>query len=373
MPAGLFIFSREDQNKLEIALKYPNDLVVPDNLLNIIDLSHEFKERDGFVTISVGDAKIASYYTGPQTNYFINLSLTEDENPIIFENPFMVLGKKITSIIIAGKINEEIENVFNELSMSPSFEEEIQLSFIYSDEVKCLIIKKLTESAYIKKIELNNWINSSLNKILNLDSVINSLSELGLVGITNPESDEYIFSTGDIFVTRLPPAEIIEKLDDKRIPEAISEKYIAKINEFFKNYSPTSDDEKVIVELISSPETYQLLKLFRISPATKKGLMKAASEIKDLESQIEKLLSNNVIEIIKDEKGMEFYFLVSDLRIQKFFPEYVLKKILNDYNNKSVSVSIIKTILSQLRNIYKSELERLKKEEEMEELVQKKE
>ena len=64
-------------------------------------------------------------------------------------------------------------------------------------------------------------------------------------------------------------------------------------------------------------------------------------KLKDIDEILHKLQSIKSLEIFKDKQDNEFYFLITDLRIQKFFPEYILNKILENYNNKSIPESIV--------------------------------
>jgi len=367
LPVGIFIFTLNNQNNIELGLKYPESLRLSNNLFKIIDLSHEFKDGQNFSSILIGNSKIASLYTGSK---FINLLLDNGEKPATFENPLLYYSKKISRILSIDERNKVIEQIFNQISEYPSFDEEQKLAFAYSDEIKHLIMQKLIDSAFISKKDLLIWLNETASsKIRNIDAALNTLKELGLLQISfiDESSDEFVFCTGDVFVTRVPPAEIVLKIENQEFPEKISLKYMSDLNDFFKNYSPTSKDAKDIIEIICDYNSYHNLKLLRISPATKKGLMKVGKATTDLDSVLERFLQKQVIKIIKDDNNNEFYFLLTDLRLQKFFPEYLLKKILDSYNNQSVPNSILTENLILLKETYESELKRIKEEEEKQE------
>jgi len=365
LPIGLFIFIIDTQNNVEIKLKYPGDLQISKNLLKIIGLSHDLEKTYNFSSIIVDNTKIASVYTGSE---FLNLLLADDEDPADFENILLHYYKKIKTFILDGQIIEKIEEVYNQISLYTTFDEEQKLAFVYSDNIKRSIMDKLINDVFITKKELKDWINEEQNlKIQNLDPVLNTLMKFGLLKIcyVDESSEEYIFCTGDVFITRKPPIEIILKVENNQIPKKIANKYMAKVKEFFRNYSPSLDDANTIIELMCDFYIYQNLKLLRISPATRKGLMKTGSNSQNLDSILENLRSKNVIDVILDENGKEFYFLLTDLCIEKFFPEYILKRILKAYNKKTVTNSVIIENLIQLKEVLESALERKKLEAEI--------
>ncbi|MFX1451381.1 MAG: hypothetical protein ACFFCM_11090, partial [Promethearchaeota archaeon] len=254
MPEGIFIFSSDIQENIKIEAKYPEDLTISEKILNIINISHEIKEGYSFSAVSIGKSKFASLYLGPELNYTINLYLTEKENSTIFENALSYYSKDIMKDLSSDQFKELLPKIYEYISLYPTFDEEQKLAIAHNNEIKRLIMTKLIQNAFISKKDLLDWVKEKKQiKNIVLDPILDSLIELGLVRISGIKdvSDEYVYCTGDFFITRLPPSEIFEMIDKKKIPESIASKYLSKVKEFFQSYSPTTEDAKKIAELIS--------------------------------------------------------------------------------------------------------------------------
>ncbi|NVM04069.1 MAG: hypothetical protein HWN67_17190 [Candidatus Helarchaeota archaeon] len=367
MPSGIFIFTEKAEKGLEIKARYPQDLKIEEKTLNILKISHSTNKIVNFSNVTIGNSKFASLYTGSNSNYFISLLLKNEEDPIIFENILTFISKKIIKNLSDDKYKDFLPDLFNHILLYPNFKEDQKLAIAYNDEIKRLIISKLVENVYIFRKDLENWLKEKLSiDHLDIDSVINSLSKLGLVKKLSVEgfSDEFVFLIGDFFITRVPPSNIIELVLQKQIPEYIAQNYVSKVKNYFQDYSPTNEDADIISEIFCDLDSYQLLKLLRLSPASKKGIKKVVGKLKDIDETLNKLQSIKSIEIFKDKQNNEHYFLITDLRIQKFFPEYLLNKILENYNNKSIPESFLIEYLKNLKDTYQTEMERIKKEEE---------
>lgn len=371
MPNGILIFTEDIQNGLEIKAKYPEDLEISENILKIIRLSHSLEENSNFSNLITGNFKIASYYTGSQFNYFVSLFLTNEEDPVIFENILSFITPTITDNLSNDNYKSILPNLYNQISLYPNFEEEQKLAIAYSDEIKRLIIGKLVEEANISKKELLKWLKEKLQvEDLVINPLLNSLTELGLIKISPIEefSEDFVFLIGDFFITRLSPSNLIEKVNKKQIPQEIGSKYLKKVKDFFQNYSKTSEDEKKIIDVISDLDCYNLLKFLRLSPLTKEGLSKIRSKIDDIDTALKKIRLLGAFEIIKDKNGEEFYFLITDLHIQRFFPEYLLEIILNKYNNKSAGEYVTIQHLNLLKNEFQLEIENIREKSKKEKI-----
>ncbi|MFX0135328.1 MAG: hypothetical protein ACFFDN_16910 [Candidatus Hodarchaeota archaeon] len=365
MPFGIFIFTEEADKGLEIKARFPKDLKIEEKTLKIIKISHQTNKSFNFLNLTIGNAKIVSLYTGSNFNYFISLLLKKEEDPIIFENILTFISKKIINNLPDDKYKDLLPNLFNIISLYPNFKEDQKLAIAYIDDIKRLLISKLVKDVYIFKKDLENWLREKLSiDHLDIDSIINSLLNLGLVKNLSVEgfSEEFVFLIGDFFISRAPPSYIIELVLQEKIPKYIATSYISKVKSYFQDYFPTIEDANKISEIFCDLDCYQLLDLLRLSPSSKKRLLEVGSKIKDINAALNKFQSIGALEIFKDKQNNEYYFLITDLRIQKFFPEFILNKIIKNYNNESIPESFLIKCMKILKDIYQKEAERLKKE-----------
>jgi len=367
LPIGLIIFTKNPENEIDVKAKYPEELEISEQIIKMLILSHQNNGSRNFSDLTTGTVKIASYYTGKESDYFITIILTFEEDPVLFENILYYITNRILKNLSGVKYKDLLPDLFKIISLYPTYTNEQKLAIAYIDETKRLTINKLVKDAYISKSDLKQWLIEKLgNKHLDLEPILTSLVKLGLIKkwVMDENSEEFVFLTGDFFVNRLPPSNLIKIMEKIEIPKDIASKYLAAVNDFFEDYSPTSEDAKKIIEIIIDLDCYNVLKYLRISPITKKGIMKVSDNIKNLNMVLEKIQSIGALKTIKTNEGKEIYFLITDLRIQKFFPDYILNIILKKYNQNTIPLPILINYLDILKETYQAEKTRSKEEEE---------
>lgn len=370
MPIGLIVFTWDDRIGAEIKSKIPEELEISEQTLKQIYSSHFLEESGGFLSLIIGALNVASYYTGTGLNYFISLLLGIEEDPDNYEDAIIDATRFIINNLQNNRYESLLPSIYDRITLYPSFEEEQKLAIAYVDEVKRLIISRLIDEGNATKNDLLNWLKEKLQiEYLDIDGILNSLVKLGLIKISSVKGlpSESVFLTNDVFIIRTPAAHIIKQAKGKKLSESMSSEYLSNVKAFFQKYIPTLDDEKVISDILADTDTYTILNLIRLSPITRKGLDKVKKKVKNIDKALKKIWSAGIIQVLKDKSGEEFYFLKTDIRIEKFYPEYLIDIIRTSYNNKTVANPVLIEHLKNLRDVYQSQFKTKKKTKEKEE------
>jgi len=118
MPVGILLIRWDDKLGTTLVAKYPDKFKFPSKILMNIYSQHRSQSTDpSFVTLTLTNMKISSFFSGMDenfigaSNYIIALVLRRDENP----NAFREILKKAAAKILKNveKINlETLEKVF---------------------------------------------------------------------------------------------------------------------------------------------------------------------------------------------------------------------------------------------------------------------
>ena len=372
MPRGMIVFTFDARVGTEIKTKFPQDLDISSDILMRIYTTHSFEESGGFLSMIIGSLNVASYFTGPETNYYVSLVLTMDEDPDSYEDAMTDAAREIMANLPNDRYLDLVPNIYNRIKLYPTFEEEQKIAVAYADMTKRIIIDRLIEDGSATKTDLLTWIKEKTGlEFIDIDAILNSLVKLGLIKISSVKGlpSESVFLTSDVFITRAPPVAIIKKSQAEAEKSAMARDYLASVKSYFKNYSPTPEDEKIISNIMADTDTYKILNLLRLSVVNRKGLEKLSKQVEDMDGALKKVWSAGLIQVLKDKQGEEFYHLKTDIRIHKFYPGYLVNKIRQSYEQKNIANPVLIEHLKHLRDTYidLKGLEKLKKKHKKEE------
>jgi hypothetical protein len=118
MPVGILLIRWDDKLGTTLVAKYPDTFKFPSKILMNIYSQHRAQSTDpSFVTLTLTNMKISSFFSGMDenfigaSNYIIALVHRRDENPLIFRETLKKAAAKILKNV--GEIKpEELEKVF---------------------------------------------------------------------------------------------------------------------------------------------------------------------------------------------------------------------------------------------------------------------
>ncbi len=356
MPIGLVIMKWDDRAGTEILAKYPEEVVLTEKTLMQVYSTHEYSGESGMISLMVGSLNIASYYTGPEKGFYILLLLNLDDDPDSFEEGLIDISRIILGSIEDDAYLQMIPSLFQRLSVYPTLSTEQQLAITYQDEIKRMIIKRLRDEGVVSKSELMIWLKDRYKQgFIDVEGVLMELIKREIVKEASVKGmpSELIFLIKDVVLMRVPPVKILKDPSDRGLPTQLVENYKTDARNFFKNYRPSEGDNLRVLDILTNPQVYETLRLLRSAVVTKKDLAKLRKKgVEDLDDVLKMLWDTQMIQVFQDDKGNEYFALLSDFHLDLIFPKYLMNVIKTVYNQKSKADQVLIEYLTVLENSY---------------------
>ncbi len=340
----------------KVLAKYPEEIDITDMTLMQVYSTHEYSGEPGMISLVVGSLNIASYYTGPETSFYIILLLNIGDDPDAYEGGFPDVSRIILQCYEEGTLSQMMPSLYQRLSIYPSLNEEQLLAMTYQDDTNRIIINRLREEGVITKSELMVWLKDQFKLgFADIDSVINELIKRELIkgesfkGIPS----ELIFLTNDILMSRVPPDNLIGNPEKVGLPGNLSNDYVLACKQYFQRYRLSEEDNLKIINLLINPQVYEVLRLLRTAIVTRNDLEKLKKKgVDDVDETLKLLWDAQMIQVFQDSRGNEYYALLTDFNLDLIFPKYSLNIIKEKYDLKTKSSQMLVEYLHVLEDVY---------------------
>ena len=319
----------------------------------------------GFATLSVrigGEPyEVASYYTGivrEEEQYCVSLLLTSAEDPKIYEAAITSVISPITNAVISmtdAELQTELDNTYRRIIRLAGMTDESRLARLFSDEVSRAVFTKLWKGG-ISKEDLEEWLKMVTGlPSVSVDSILAPFEELGLVKTewVDEIGRTCVFMIKDLEVFRAPPLLAMEASAGVLDPELAAE-YKGEVLEFLTEWQKTPEDTVAVAEILADPDCYDVLTVLRRVPVNIAEL-EATLGIppKELKTAIQSLKKYRVVSE-KRRKGPsgeydKWLFLLNDIRVRLFFPEYFLQSLVVDLEKTPEDTRAMEMVHQHLR------------------------
>jgi hypothetical protein len=356
MPTGLILMKWDERLGVSILAQHPEAIDISNKTLMQIYSTHEYSAESGLISLNVGAMNLVSYYTGPDLGIYLILALTMDEDPEVFEDGL----SDATRLIVQNLDNEAykplIPSMFQRLSVFPKLTEELKTAMLYTDSARRMVIKRLQEEGLILKSEISVWLRDQFRDgFADVEGLIHSLIKDSIVRTRSVKGSpsEVLYMVNDIFITRVPPSELIRGAASRGLPQELSNDYRDNVISFFREYHNNEEDNLKLLDTLLDPETYEVLKLLRQAIVTRDDLEKLQKKgVEDVDGVLKKLWDAQMIIVLQDEAGNEYFALQSNVKIEKIFPDYALDLIREQYSLKSISLQAALEYIDTLKDEY---------------------
>ncbi|MHA1267585.1 MAG: hypothetical protein ACTSRS_20280 [Candidatus Helarchaeota archaeon] len=355
MPFGILIYRFDEKAGMKVVARYPNDITVDDKATMQIYTAHAFEGEKGFLTISIADLNIASYFTGMDTNYYVGLLLSIDENPEDYEDVLTDSVRTIMSNLEYRRYIQLLPEIYKKIVTYPAMTQEQKLALVVLDPVKKMILDRLIEDGSATKSELNSWLKEKLAKEeLDIDAILHSMIKMGLIVESTLKElpSPLVFLVGDIFATRVPPKTIIKDAKAGTYPQHLANEYLSDVRTYFEAYSPTPEDQEIILKILTDIDAFKVIYLLQDQPLKAEMVDRLRGEIDNLDGILKWLWDAKLINVLRGKTGQEVYFLRSDIAVKLVFPEYLINLILENYNNGTKSDAVLIEHLNVLKETF---------------------
>ncbi len=369
MPKAIVLLYWDPIEGARIEYKYPIDADLSRAEAMKIFTSHAIGGGTaGFMSMSIGDKRIVSYFSGIEVEpqRCLVVLLDEAEEPLEYaeilpqsaENLFSQL-----SIMGREEAEEFIRKTFEELKTTTPLTYEQMLFHIFADPLRqYALTKKLIEKPYTLK-RLQEEVEFETGRTIdNVNIFIRPFKRSGLVIVEDVRTQDgsilkdVVFLIQDAIMYRVPPARILELTELGEIPPQISKQYIEDVKNFFtRSYDPfadNSEDNESLAKFFLNRMAYQLLLVLRenvgkISEIAEKAHIDE-NDAKDLLRRMELL---DVISFYEVD-GEEYAILKSDVTFKVFFPEYLVDKLQRRVMEGEIPREVAKRHLELLGEMY---------------------
>jgi hypothetical protein len=356
MPTGLILMKWDERLGVSILAQHPEAIEVTSKTLMQIYSTHEYSGESGLISLNVGAMNLVSYYTGPEIGVYLILALTTDEDPEVFEDGL----SDATRLIVQNLDNEAykplIPSIFQRLSVFPKLTEELKTAMLFTDSARRMVIKRLQEEGLILKSEISVWLKDQYREgFADVEGLIQSLIKDSIVKTRSVKGSpsEVLYLVNDIFITRVPPSDLIRGASSRGLPQELAEDYRENVMSFFREYRNTDEDNLKLLNTLLDPPTYETLKLLRQAIVTRDDLEKLQKKgVDDVDAVLKNLWDAQMILVLQDAAGNEYFALQSNVKIEKIFPEYALDLIREQYSLKSISLQAALEYLDTLKDEY---------------------
>ena len=355
MPFGILVYRFDEKAGMKIVARYPDDVMVDDKATMQIYTAHAFEGEKGFLTISIADLNIASYFTGMESNYYIGLLLSIDEDAEDYEDVLTDSVRNIMSNLEYRRYMTMLPDIYKKIITYPKMTREQQVALTFLDSTKKMILDRLIEDGSATKSELYSWLKEKLVKEdIDIDAILHSMIKMGLIVESTLKElpSPLVFLVGDIFTTRVPPLEIVNDAKAGKYPGYISDEYLSDVKTFFENYSPTPEDQEVILRVLTDMDAASVIQKLEQNPLKKEELDQLRNEIENLDGILKWLWDEKIINVLRGKTGQEVYLLRSDIAVKIVFPEYLINLILESYINGTKSNSVLIEHLNVLKETF---------------------
>jgi hypothetical protein len=374
MPNGYIITEWTEDQGLVIKLNYPEDLVIDlDDMMRIFYAHITGAGSAGNVLVRLEKARtnVSSYFTGIESDMpvMINLMLELGEDPEMFGEAILqqvnqdllyYLRQMSTDVSQSYEIVKTMKlylrNTLILLDRLKNLSKEQRLAQIYTSEKARTILEALQERSLSRR-ELQGIVEERLQKIVpNIEYVLDPFIKTGLImqDWVEGDTDITLFLLNDFTIYRTPVSKLVEDAKKNLPTPEVASKYLEEVTNFFTNYKPSMDDNRIIAWTLMNPDLYDYITLFREKGYPINKIPKGPGEsIDQIGSFLKSMEENQILKVIKDSKDTLWVFLLTDIVVDTFYPEYLIEKIRKDTMEGKLKKNVAIKYLEFLEAAYK--------------------
>ena len=361
MPEAAFVVQLDDYHGFVVKKRYPSTLTLTEKALNLVFYEHQ-KGVEEIQELEVEGMRIASFTADAYPGWTVGFVLGSDEVLDSISKEISGMGRFMLELMSQDPESVDIAEILEKKSTMPSLAEEQLCAQIYLTPSSALILERLHTEVVESTAKLSMWLKSQVQAdSVDLVEAITPLMDSGLVKVEMVgKTLETAFLLKDLFAYRAPPAESFSKAEVAA--PGVAAEYRECISKFFSpeppavGYNPTLpiddpnspilEDREKISKIISNTVQYEVLKSLRERP-------RSVSEISEHTAFPERVIQNALWAMEAERIAAHFekqdvWVLITDPRMEVFFPEYVLPVLTRKLEERKVNSDTARRYLELL-------------------------
>ncbi len=364
-PKGIIICEWDNRLGIKVRAKYPEDIIddfTDDDLLKIF-ATHALSGEPGILSMFMRSFSIDSYYAGKpkdesDSQFIVAFLLSENENPEDYEDYLSAIGESVINSVNIPGFQEYIIDCLEGASENKKLSEEQYFALFLRNDINKFVLKMLREGPLTKK-ELDKYLIKRFpNKMININKIILRLLNFKLIFKHSVDEGkktaaEYLFLVKDMDILRSPGLNVLINLNKKQKSSKLTNFILLQMEQYFKSYTKTAEDSKVLIDLMSNPIIHEIIKVLRKEYIKSEELIyKIGFEIKNIEEHTQRLIEQKIVLPIKDSNKNIWLFLLCDIQVFSIFPEYLVDVIHQNWGKGVIEEEIALKHLDLLKSEY---------------------
>jgi len=360
VPEGLAVLKWDDELGPVVTAKTPKKLQTgldPTTSMRVYGIATlgetEESQKPGFSSLAFGEFKLAVYYGGLNMHLkglpsMVFLVLGSDEDPDVYKDALPEIGTQIFLNAEDDSYKSMVPKLFKQIARYTQMSAEQRQASILNDPVRRTIVQTLMKNGTIQSTDLEQMIFEEVGKKIDVDLVLRPLVKMGIIatGWVEGLSSEVIYLTRALFILRTISPETTKAVRKGKLPTDVAESFLQSSRRYHREYvarlrkdlfetiwSEAEDLAKYVLDF----EAYDIIQILRKGP-TERELLKAEVDLSasKFRKQLSSLEKANIISRINDEEGREHILLKSDPEVATVYPEWLIQRTVDLYNDEEL-------------------------------------
>jgi DNA-binding HxlR family transcriptional regulator len=360
MPEGLAVLKWDDELGPVVTSKTPKKLKTgldPTTSMRVYGIATlgetEESQKPGFSSLAFDDFKLAVYYGGLNMHLkglpsMVFLVLEPEEDPDVYKDALPEIATQIFLNTEDDKYKSMVRKLYKQIARYTQMSAEQRQASILSDPVRRAIVQTLMRNGSVQSTDLEQIIFEEVGKKIDVDLVLRPLVKMGIIatGWVEGLSSEVIYLTRALFVLRTISQDTTRAVRKGKLPTDVAESFLQASRKYHRDYiarlrkdlfETVWTEAEDLAKLLLDFEAYDIIRILRNGP-TETELLKANVDLSKskLRKQLSSLEKSNILMRINDEEGREHVLLKCNPEVSTVYPEWLIKRTVDLYNDEEV-------------------------------------
>ncbi|MHA1930651.1 MAG: hypothetical protein ACTSV2_18935 [Candidatus Thorarchaeota archaeon] len=378
MPQGLAVLKWDDELGPVVTSKTPKGLKVgldPTTSMRVYGIATlgetEETQKPSFNALSFDKFRLAVYYGGLNMHLkgqpsMVFLILDPDEDPDVYKDALPEIATQIFLNSDKDKYKKLVPKLYKQLARYTQMSAEQRQASVLSDPVRRAILQSLMRNGSLQSTDLEQIIFEEVGKKIDVDMILRPLVKMGIIatGWVEGLSSEVIYLTRAIMFLRTIPQDTIKAIRSGKLPREVATQYLTTSKRYHKDYiarlrrdlnETIWTEAEQLAKIALDFEAYDIIEVLRDGPQQTDFLPEILEVQKaKIRKQLKALEKNNIVMRVSDEEGREHVLLKCNPEVVTVYPEWLIERTVDLYNDEEVPSRQAIHYLEVLKNFHPS-------------------